>query len=331
MISICVTIIDEPVLSKKCIESIQKHTSGDFEIVVCDNGSRDPGTISWLDALHARGEIKLSRNETNMGCGPAWNRSFRIAMANTRTEYVVTLHNDAEVIPGWVETLTAPLSDPIAGAKIGLVATERIGSCPEKRFIPGIIDRERQVAAGPIMVHKKSALDVVGTFDEQFVPIYYDDQDLMTRFRLAGFYTYIVLEKFPHVEFTTTCRKRTPAEVGQIVGVNGERFSRKFENTFLSMLHGWSYLDAPRERYTWVHVSGKRFVKVDRDNNSIVGEANCVAPYRVPSTECTQCSNRSCWKKSLAASELAFVADHGLPLVLDYDVDLRDGILEMCK
>ena len=317
MISICITVINEPELTRKCIESVQTYTRHPFEIVVCDNGSTNQETIDYLNSLDKNNEIRLIRNHTNVGCGPAWNQE--LLWVDPQTDYVTILHNDAEVIRDWVDIMTAPF-----GPKVGLVASERIGNHPDNRFVAGVITNERQVAAGPIYVIKKSVLDEVGLLDEQFRPIYFDDADWMLRFKLWGYDLFVTLDgKFPHVEFTTTAKPRDPVSVGQIVDRNRERMRRKWEGTYLSLLPGWDGISAPPEPETWIYNGGRQFLRVRRSDHQVTASETCIAPYRVSADECSQCSNSRCWKKFLPQEELNEVREIGLPLYPDYPPDIN--------
>lgn len=316
MITVGVTVINEYELSRKCIESVQKHTTGEFELVVCDNGSTDPTTKAYLDSLRRSDEIKLTTYPENKGCAPSWNTLIR--MANSKSSHIAIVHNDSEVIPGWRELLSAPMQEP----GVVFVGTERCGNHVSNRYVPGVINKDRVFLAGPIYFIDLNVLFTYNMMmDEQFVPIYFDDMDWMLRFKLAGFKLAVVNERFPHVEFTTSAKPRGPEVVGQIVDRNQARLHRKFEGTFVSHLPGWTYIDAPDEEVTWVHTGGKNFALVDRHTDSVVNIASCVAPYRVPSSCCQDCTNMGCWKKKLPKEELDFVASRGLPLLLDYPVN----------
>jgi len=315
MITVCIAVVNEPVLTKKCIDSVQKYTTGEFEISICDNGSTDKTTIDYLNALEKNHEINLVRFPTNTGVAPAWNAEMR--NAHPKSDYIAILHNDGEVIQDWREMLTAPMNEEVV-----FVGTERCGSHVSNRYVPGVIGNERSILAGHVyMIHYPTLVKYDLFMDEQFVPIYFDDGDWQARFTLAGFKLFVVDVRFPHVEFTTTRNPRNPDVVATIVRTNESRIHRKFEGTFVSHLPGWSCLFAPNSRYTWVHLGGKEFGRVDRVIDTVVESAECVAPYRVPNELCAACTKGGCWKKTLPKEELEFVAKHGLPLLQDYPVN----------
>jgi glycosyltransferase involved in cell wall biosynthesis len=80
-----------------CIESMIKCGTPLNRVVVVDNGSTDD-TRNYLETLQLGGKIY---NETNLGCGVAWNQGS-LAM---QTEWSIIMNNDVIVSPQWVEKL----------------------------------------------------------------------------------------------------------------------------------------------------------------------------------------------------------------------------------
>ncbi|HVX66545.1 MAG TPA: glycosyltransferase, partial [Bryobacteraceae bacterium] len=88
-----------------------RHCAGQSaRLFVVDNASTD-GAGEWLAALHARGEIDLVHNATNLEHGPA----LELARRATRSPYLVTLDSDAfPLSDNWLRELRALLD---GGAK----------------------------------------------------------------------------------------------------------------------------------------------------------------------------------------------------------------------
>jgi GT2 family glycosyltransferase len=71
----------------------------DYDVVVVDNGSVDGSA----EALAARTEITLIRNDENLGFAAAVNQAYRHATG----EFVLLLNSDVDLTPGALSTLTA--------------------------------------------------------------------------------------------------------------------------------------------------------------------------------------------------------------------------------
>jgi GT2 family glycosyltransferase len=185
-------------LMEQCLPTLARQTFSDFEIIVVDNGSTD-GSVGWLGEHHPA--IRVIRNEENLGFAAANNQAIR----TSRAEFVVTLNNDTQVEPGWLEALVRAVQPD---ASIGMGACKMLfADRPKVINSTGInLDRvgiawdrcggERDDAAetqprevfGPsagAALYRRAMLDEIGLFDERFF-MYLEDVDLAWRARLAG-------------------------------------------------------------------------------------------------------------------------------------------------
>jgi glycosyltransferase involved in cell wall biosynthesis/SAM-dependent methyltransferase len=81
----------------------------DARLLIVENASTD-GTAEWLAMLAERGDIKLIRNEKNIGHGPG----IELARHSTCSPYLVTLDSDAfPLCEDWLKQLKARLVDPV--------------------------------------------------------------------------------------------------------------------------------------------------------------------------------------------------------------------------
>jgi GT2 family glycosyltransferase len=171
----------------------------DFEVVVVDNGSTD-GTEAWLRAQWP--EIELIRLPQNVGVTPALN----VCAGAGRGELVGLFNNDLELDPDCLGELVGALrANPSAGwASTKLLNFQRrdvIDGAGDVFTWSGTAGRrghgERDVgqyddpcaifgACGGAAVYRRSALQRVGPFDEDFFA-YYEDVDWNLRAQLAGF------------------------------------------------------------------------------------------------------------------------------------------------
>jgi GT2 family glycosyltransferase len=181
-----------------CLESLRNQTYPRVEIVLVDNGSTDGS-----QALVAEGypEVQLLALDTNLGLTGGNNAGFGAAQG----EILISLNNDTEAAPAFVEALVKVLEDhPEAGmaaAKMLLYdQRDRIHSAGDgygRDGIPfnrGVWQRDEGQfdepcwvfgGCGGAVAYRRAMLDDVGLFDESFF-MYCEDVDLNWRAQLAG-------------------------------------------------------------------------------------------------------------------------------------------------
>jgi GT2 family glycosyltransferase len=183
---------------KRCMDALRSQTYGNVEVIVVDNGSTD-GSAGYLKDNNPW--ARVIENGENSGFARANNVGIRAA----RGELIATLNNDTEAAPGWLEALVfAMMSDARAGMCASKmlrvddptiidstgICISRSGACWDR----GMFERDegQYEAAGEVFgpcagaaLYRKSMLDEVGLFDEDFIS-YMEDTDLAFRGRLAG-------------------------------------------------------------------------------------------------------------------------------------------------
>lgn len=199
-VSIVIPVFNKVEYTRKCIQALGKNTfAGNYELIVVDNASTD-GTADFLKSLN--GQVIVITNAENIGFTKACNQGAKIA----RGEYVLFLNNDTEPRSGWLEALTeAFASDPnagIAGSKLvypdgrlqeagGIIFSDGSGwnygrfddpEKPEYNYV-----REVDYVSGASLMVRRSLLNTLGYFDEQYSPGYYEDTDLCFAARAAGY------------------------------------------------------------------------------------------------------------------------------------------------
>lgn len=154
---------------KECIASIKEH-SKDYELIIIDD-------CSPMDTTFLKHEANIYyRREKNGGCAMGWNDGLRIA----RGEYLVVISDDVVVKPEWLEAMTEALEDEDA-----FVSAPAVEHLPNGMGFFGIQEC-RVWFPGSCFMMKKSTLQKVGYFDEQFHPFNYEDVDYWTRVYRAG-------------------------------------------------------------------------------------------------------------------------------------------------
>jgi GT2 family glycosyltransferase len=199
LLTVAVLSYDGRHLLEVILPSLARQSFRDFEVVVVDNGSRD-GTVAWLGDRWP--EVEVVSLAQNIGVTAALNVCARAG----RGELVGLFNNDLEVDPDCLGELVAAVREHPeagwAGAKLrdfeqrdvldgaGDVFTwaatggrrghgERdVGQYDEPRAIFG--------ACGGAALYRRTTLQRVGEFDEDFFA-FYEDVDWNLRAQLAGF------------------------------------------------------------------------------------------------------------------------------------------------
>ena len=184
-------------LLRACLASLARQTGVRFETIVVDNGSTDGSA----DVAEQEFGARVIRNHENRGFCGANNQGIAAAGG----EFIALLNNDAEAEPGWLQALVDACSKDAA---YGMAASKvlewedptRIDKVGHLIFPDGQnrgrgtgaldrgqYDQEEEVLwpDGSAALYRKSMLDEIGGFDEDFFA-YADDAELGLRARIAG-------------------------------------------------------------------------------------------------------------------------------------------------
>jgi GT2 family glycosyltransferase len=196
LISVVVVNWNRRDLLRACLESLRLQSGVDFETILVDNGSTD-GSPELAGEFGAH----LIRNDTNRGFCAANNQGIAAA----RGDFIALLNNDAEAEPGWLAALYSACS---SAPEVGMAASKVLIWEDPKRIdkvghliFPDGQNRGRGAGAldrgqfdndvdilwpdGSAAMYRKSMLDLIGGFDEDFFA-YGDDAELGLRARIAG-------------------------------------------------------------------------------------------------------------------------------------------------
>jgi GT2 family glycosyltransferase len=179
--SLVIPLYNQLDYTRQCVESLRRHTSLPYELILVDNGSTD-GTAAFL---HGQ-EAMVIRNMTNLGCAKAWNQGVKAS----RGAVVGILNNDIVLPPGWLEDLLRFMD--IAGHGIVSPAARegKLDYDLQKyalEFTRSCRDAVRKELYGACFLVRREVFDRIGLFDEGFVYGGCEDIDFFWRAKAAGF------------------------------------------------------------------------------------------------------------------------------------------------
>ena len=185
---------------KDSIESVYAQTEQDFELIVVDNGSTDE-SLEQARSYCSRPNFQLIENGSNTGFSHAVNQGI----ARAKSEFVVLFNNDAFAEPQWLaELIRVAESDEKIFAVQSLMIRhfDRELADDAGDYVTWMgfacktgdgrrasrYTRQKRIfsACGGAALYRKSILDEIGGFDENFFA-YFEDVDLSWRANNAGY------------------------------------------------------------------------------------------------------------------------------------------------
>ncbi len=209
---IAIAVVNQLNYTRQCLQSLGRAGVSDGSIVIVDNASTD-GTREFLARQPG---LRVITNETNRGCGPAWNQGVEAGQC-ARSEWIVILNNDVIVAPGFREGLLGFASQ----SRCDIISPGMIEGTLDYDFDSFALDylaRMSQavrwgVASGVcFMVHRK-VFETIGGFDEQLGQAGYEDEDFFRRAHKAGFQLAITGRAFLH-HFASVTQKSIKSTLG---------------------------------------------------------------------------------------------------------------------
>jgi O-antigen biosynthesis protein len=209
-VSILIPFRDEPRLLRTCVDSISSTTGGihaSVELVLIDNGSTDPETLTLVERLAAYPDVRVVSDPRPFNWAALNNGGARQA----RGEVLLFLNNDVEAHrSGWLAALCAQAVRPDVGAvgarllypdgrlqHCGLVvgltgaAGHVLGGL--SRDAPGYLGmatsrRECSAVTGACLATRREVFDLLGGFDEA-LGVDLNDVDYCLRAAAKGYRT----------------------------------------------------------------------------------------------------------------------------------------------
>lgn len=208
---------DRADLLAACLSGLEKTRPRDFDLLIVDNGSREPATRDLLNHAGQHSWVRILDVGGPFNFSALCNRAAELA----RGRVLVFLNNDTVAMqPDWLENLMSWAMRPdvgAVGAKLlypsgslqhaglvlglgGYAAHIDAGAGPEQR---GYLDRltvphEVSAVTGACLAVEKGKFDAIGGFDAERYPIELGDVDLCLRLRQRGWKTVFT----PHAVLT---------------------------------------------------------------------------------------------------------------------------------
>ncbi len=206
-VSIIVPTRDNAELLNNCVQGLLTNTNYDnAEIVVVDNGSKDPTTLQLLTSLDSEPKVRVLRYDHEFNYSAINN----FAVNNVSSDFVCLLNDDIEVIDSdWLAQMVAlAMRDKVGavgarllyadntvqhgGIMLGVmgVANHLHKDLPVES--PGYFGRlqltqELSAVTAACLVVKRSAYEEVGGLNEQQLAVAFNDVDFCLRLREAGY------------------------------------------------------------------------------------------------------------------------------------------------
>jgi glycosyltransferase involved in cell wall biosynthesis len=207
LVSIVIPTRDRASLLQKCLESIFKKTDyRNYEVIVLDNGSREPDALEFLVALEKWERVRVERVGGPFNYSRLNNRGVELS----RGSFIALLNNDMEVLnDGWLSELVSRALRPevgMVGARLwypngpiqhggvilgagGVAGHAHVGIRHEPGYFarPHLAQNLSAITAACAVVRRNVYLQL-GGFDEVNLPVTFNDVDFCLRLREAGYW-----------------------------------------------------------------------------------------------------------------------------------------------
>jgi SAM-dependent methyltransferase len=236
-----IPVLNQHEMTFNCLDTIREATSGDYEIILVDNGSDPPIAKHYMGFV----DVTLIRNETNLGFPVAVNQGVRASKGDA----IVLLNNDVFVTPGWAERLMAhlyrfsvigPMTNYCAGKqRITLPAYEDRASLFEiaSEYADGLAGQatEANWIIGFCFAFRRMLFDEIGEFDESMWPCSGEEIDFCYRARQKGHLVGIARDVYVHHEGSVTFKdleREGTCDYGATCDATSDALKKKWGDDF---------------------------------------------------------------------------------------------------
>jgi GT2 family glycosyltransferase len=207
-VTVIIPYKDQIAITERCLEALDRNTAyRNWQLVLVDNWSTDADAKDFAKRAAKRKRTQVLRVEEPFN----FSRLNNLAVKTAPAEYYVFLNNDLFVTdPDW---LRAAVNEALVDDQVGIVGGKflypngtvqhvgvvtGVGGIAGHSFlgIPGddggycgraLVAQELTAVTAAGMLVRAKAFDAVGGFDEEYLPVAFNDVDLCLRVRQAGY------------------------------------------------------------------------------------------------------------------------------------------------
>jgi len=189
-LSIVAVVIDNLEVTERFISSIRQYTSGNYELILIDNQSKDKKTINYFKK---NADIYF-RYKKRTDLAKAWNKGIELS----KGKYIAVVNNDTVVPPNWFKPLKKTLNK---NSKVGMVSPITFGLILGKyennnfknfdMFKPFKCEKFKDIVWGEFCVFKKKALEDVGGYCEEYKIASGEDLEMCFQLYSKGWDVYV--------------------------------------------------------------------------------------------------------------------------------------------
>lgn len=208
LVSLLIPTRDQKAVTEVAVRSILDRTAyANFEIIILDNGSVEPETLAFFDAIQRQdGRVRVVRDERPFNYSALNNLGVRHA----RGSLIGLVNNDVEVIgPDWLGEMASQACRPeigCVGAKlyygddtlqhggvilgIGGVANHVHKHAPATSpgyFARLLVTQNYSAVTGACLLVRREVYEAVGGLDEANLAVAFNDVDFCLKVRQAGY------------------------------------------------------------------------------------------------------------------------------------------------
>lgn len=207
-------------VTRKNIDRANKSHSNTIELLVADNGSKDPRIVNWI-----WNQPELSyhrRNLTNEGCAKSFNQLF----LRSKGDYICLLGNDIELPEGWLDEMVK-YANGIPNSGIIGMDWGHSGMPPleEKFGILGHWLTPQLNRVFGVMMIRRDVINKIGFFYDDFDVYGLEDSNLNERVTRSGFNSCYV----PNTKFKSAHKGVGMADAGAYREMKNQSMSRNLE------------------------------------------------------------------------------------------------------
>jgi O-antigen biosynthesis protein len=248
LVSIIIPSRDNGAVLAQCVRTILERSAyRNFEIVVMNNGSRQPTTLAELQRLASTPQVLVVPHDRPFNYSEINNEGARHA----RGEILLFLNDDTEVLSAdWLDRMAGYAQLPhvgATGAKLLYPKSRLIQHCgivnlaggPGHAFLAGdadipmafarnVLEWNWAAVTGACLMIERTKFDAVGGFDETF-PIAYNDVDLCFGLLEHGLYNVVCpsVELVHHESLTRGDDSLDAAKMARLVKERQRLFAKR--------------------------------------------------------------------------------------------------------